>query len=52
MDFDPSKDSTKINLLYSQKIIHDDFFTNPKILNNIEKKLASKKTKTVIYVIR
>ena len=51
MDFDPSNDSTKINLLYSQKIIHDDFFTNPKMLNNIEKKLASKKTKTVIYVI-
>ena len=51
MDFDPSNDSQKINLLYSQKIIHDDFFTNPKMLNNIEKKLASKKTKTVIYVI-
>ena len=51
MDFDPSNDSTKINLLYSQKIIHGDFFTNPKMFNNIEKKLASKKTKTVIYVI-
>ena len=51
MDFDPSNDSKKINLLYSQKIIHDDFFTNPKMLNNIEKKLVSKKTKTVIYVM-
>ena len=51
MDFDPSNDSKKINLLYSQKIILDDFFTNPKMINNIEKKLASKKTKTVIYVM-
>jgi len=51
MDFDPSNDSKKINLLYSQKIILDDFFTNPKMINNIEKTLASKKTKTVIYVM-
>ena len=58
MDFDPSNDSQKINLLYSQKIIYDDFVTNPKMLNNIGKKLdnigkklASKKTKTVIYVM-
>ena len=51
IDFDPSNDSQKINLLYSQKIIHDDFFTNPKMLNNIDKKLASKKTKTVIYLM-
>ena len=36
---------------YSQKIIDGDFLTNPKMLNNIEKKLASKKIKTVIYVI-
>ena len=59
-DFVPSSESKIINSLYSQKIIdgeysqkinHDDFFTNPKMLNNIEKKLASKKTKTVIYVI-
>ena len=28
MDFESSNDSKKINLLYSQKIIHDDFFTN------------------------
>ena len=38
MDFDPSNDSKKINLLYSQKIIYDDFVTNPKMLNNIEEK--------------
>jgi len=48
MDFDPSNDSTKINSLYSQKIIEDDFFTNPKMRNNFEKKLAKKMTKTVI----
>jgi len=51
IDFDPSDDSKKINLLYSQKIIHDDFITNPKMINSIEKKLVSKKTKTVIYVM-
>ena len=59
-DFDPSSESKIINSLYSQKIIDGeysqkiidgDFLTNPKMLNNIEKKLASKKTKTVIYVI-
>ena len=47
-DFDSTNDSKKINSLYSQKIIYDDFLTNPKILNNIEKKLASKKTETII----
>ena len=42
MDFDPSNDSTKINSLYSQKIIEDDFFTNPKMRNNFEKKTILK----------
>ena len=59
-DFVPSSESKIINSLYSQKIIDGeysqkiidgDFLTNPKMLNNIEKKLASKKTKTVIYLI-
>ena len=48
--FVPSNDSTKINLLYSQKIIDDDFFTNPRMLNNIDKKIASKKPETKISV--
>jgi len=53
MDFNPSNDSTdstKINSLYSQKIIYDDFITNPKILKNIEKKFASKKPETLISI--
>jgi len=56
-DFDPSSESKIINSLYSQKIIDGeysqkiidgDFLTNPKMFNNTEKKLANKKTKTVV----
>jgi Bax protein len=50
-DFGSSSESKIINSLYSQKIIDGDFLTNPKMFNNTEKKLANKKTKTVIYVI-
>ena len=48
MDPDPSIDSARINLLYSQKIIEDNFFTNPMILNYIKKKFVIKKPETII----
>ena len=49
-DFDPSYNSTKINSLYSQKIIEDDFFANPRMLNYIEKKMFSNKSETITSV--